>query len=139
VTDKLLMGWLNDKVGVRLTVLIQLVMVILGFLGFIFLSQNPVLLLIAAFFFGVQNSLVSVSTPLLIRQIFGERDFTQIYAYARIGTGLIGCLGPVTVGYLYDWSGSFNPAFGVGIGICLVGLVVVRIAYVTRKKLVWEG
>jgi len=138
VADKLLMGYLNDRIGVHLTVLIQLAMVIIGFLGFLFFSESPTLLLAAAFFFGVQNSLVSVSTPLLIRRIFGERDFTQIYTYARIGTGLIGCLGPVTVGYLFDWSGSFDYAFMLGIGICVVGFVVIRISGRTQKHLVWE-
>jgi len=135
VTDKLLMGYLNDKIGVRFTVLIQLGMVIVGLLGFIYFSFNPVLLLIAAFFFGVQNSLVSVSTPLLIRQIFGEKHFTKIYAYARIGTGAIGCFGPVSVGYLYDWSHSFKPAFAVGIAVCMLGLITVWLAYRSKGVL----
>lgn len=102
VVEKLLVGWLNDRVGVQFTVNIQLAMVALGFAGFMFAGDNLVLLYASAFLFGAQNSLVSVSTPLLVRQLFGERDFPAIFTYARIGTGVIGCLGPVTVAAIFD-------------------------------------
>lgn len=137
VIEKLVVGWLNDKVGVQFTVNIQLAMVAMGFLGFMFAGNNLVLLYISAFFFGAQNSLVSVSTPLLIRHLFGERDFAPLFTYARIGTGVIGCLGPVTVAAIFDATGSFIPAFGLGIGITLLGFVVVRLAYAFRSKLAW--
>ena len=139
VLEKLFVGWLNDRVGVQFTVNIQLVMVALGFAGFIVAGDNLVLLYVSAFFFGAQNSLVSVSTPLLIRQLFGERDFPAIFTYARIGTGVIGCLGPVTVAGVFDATGSFVPAFVLGIGITAVAFVTVRLAYLFRGKLHWVG
>ncbi|HIW75782.1 MULTISPECIES: MFS transporter [Gordonibacter] len=137
VVEKLLIGWLNDKVGVQFTVNIQLAMVALGFMGFILAGDNLVLLYVSAFLFGAQNSLVSVSTPLLIRQLFGERDFPAIFTYARIGTGVIGCLGPVTVAAVFDATGSFVPAFMLGIGITVLGFVTVRLAYAFRGRLHW--
>ncbi len=137
VVEKLLFGWLNDKIGVQFTVNIQLLMVALGFVGFILAGDNLVFLYVSAFFFGAQNSLVSVSTPLLIRQIFGERDFPAIFTYARIGTGVIGCLGPVTVAGVFDLTGSFVPAFALGIAITFLGFLVVRLAYRFRSGLYW--
>ena len=137
VVEKLLVGWLNDRVGVQFTVNIQLAMVALGFAGFMFAGDNLVLLYASAFLFGAQNSLVSVSTPLLVRQLFGERDFPAIFTYARIGTGVIGCLGPVTVAAIFDATGSFVPAFALGIGITALGFATVRLAYARRGKLAW--
>ena len=137
VVEKFIVGWLNDKIGVQFTVNIQLAMVALGFLGFILAGDNLVLLYVSAFLFGAQNSLVSVSTPLLIRQIFGERDYPAIFAYARIGTGVIGCLGPVTVAGIFDVTGSFLPAFALGIVIVVLGFVAVHVAYAFRTKLHW--
>lgn len=137
VVEKFIVGWLNDKVGVQFTVNIQLAMVVLGFLGFILAGDNLVMLYVSAFLFGAQNSLVSVSTPLLVRQIFGERDFPQIFTYTRIGTGIIGCLGPVTVAGIYDVTGSFVPAFAVGIAIVAVSFLTVRLAYVFKSRLHW--
>ena len=137
VVEKYIVGFLNDKIGVQVTVNIQLAMVCIGFLGFIFAGDNLVLVYVSAFFFGAQNSLVSVSTPLLVRQIFGERDFPSIFTYTRIGTGLIGCLGPVTVAGIFDMTGSFVPAFAVGIGITAVSFLCVHLAYSFRSKLHW--
>lgn len=138
VVEKLFIGWLNDKIGVRFTINIQLVMVACGLLGFILAGNNIVLLYASAFLFGAQNSLVSVSTPLVIREIFGERDFPQIFANARIGTGAIGCLGPVTVAGIYDITGSFVPAFGVGIAVVVLSFISVHVAYAYKGKLHWE-
>ena len=138
VVEKLFIGWLNDKIGVRFTIDIQLVMVACGLLGFIVTGNNIVFLYASAFLFGAQNSLVSVSTPLVIREIFGERDFPQIFANARIGTGTIGCLGPVTVAGIYDITGSFVPAFGVGIIVVILSFISVHVAYAFKSKLHWE-
>ncbi|HBT94995.1 MAG TPA: hypothetical protein DEB24_02300 [Coriobacteriia bacterium] len=138
IVEKLITGWLNDKIGVQLTVVLQIGMVMIGLVGFIFSGGNLVVIYISAFLFGAQNSLVSVSTPLLVRQIFGEKDFVPIYTYARIGTGAIGCIGPVSVGLLFDVTGSFIPAFMLGIGIAVLSLVVVRLAYIQRKRLEWS-
>jgi MFS family permease len=136
--DKLVMGYLNDKVGVRLTVFIQLAMIVIGFIGFLSLQTSEVGLLVAAFFFGVQNSLFSISTPLMIRRLFGEKDYARIFTWARIGTGVIGAFGPPTVGYIYDFTGTYNYAFMVGIAVALVAALVMITAELTRKRLAWE-
>jgi len=137
VIEKYLIGWLNDRVGVVVTVNIQLAMVLIGFIGFVFAGQSLPALYVSAFFFGAQNSLVSISTPLLIRQLFGERDFPAIFANARIGTGVIGCLGPVTIAGIFDSTGSFAAAFWVGIAVVALGFASVRVAYGFRGKLHW--
>lgn len=135
IVEKLLVGWLNDRVGVEFTVNIQLCMVALGLFGFMISGDNLTLLYLSAFFFGAQNSLVSVSTPLLIRKIFGERDFPQIFTYARIGTGAIGCLGPVTIAAVFDATGTFYPAFAIGLGIVFVSFVCVRVGCAFKNKI----
>lgn len=139
VVEKLFIGWLNDIIGVKYTIYIQLIMVAGGLIGFIFSGNNLILLYVSAFFFGAQNSLVAVSTPLIIREIFGERSFPQIFTNARIGTGAIGCLGPLTVSGIFDVTGSFLPAFGAGVGIVLLGAICVKVAYRTQHTLQWEG
>ena len=135
--DKLVMGYLNDKIGVRITVFIQLVMVVIGFLGFLFFQASEIGLLVAAFFFGVQNSLFSISTPLMIKRLFGERDYTRIFTFARIGTGVIGAFGPPTIGYIYDFSKTYDYAFLVGIAVALLAALVMLVAEVSRRRLVW--
>lgn len=139
VLDKLVMGWLNDKIGVRYTTIIELVLIAVGIVGFIVL-HNPVLLVLSAVLFGIQDSLMSVSLPLLIRDIFGSRHYTQIHAWIRTGVGLFGSFSGVLVGAVYDTSGTFVPAFAALVVTCLVAGVCVVVAYRWREhhKLVWR-
>lgn len=137
VIDKLLMGWLNDKIGVQNTTLIQLAVISLGLLGFLFIHE-PVALLIAAVMFGVQDSLMSVSVPLLIREIFGSKNYTQIHAWLRTGVGIFGSFSGVFVGGVYDVTGEFRMAFVGLLVLCFVAMILVKGAYHWKKNLKWE-
>lgn len=134
--EKLIMGWANDRFGIQRTVYIEFVVVALGMLGLV-LFRSEAGLLIAAFLFGVQDSFTSISLPLLLRKFFGERDFTQYYAWARIGSGLFGSFGSRLVGLSYDTTASFVPAFIIALGLCVLGAVVVTVARIASKKLPW--
>ncbi len=137
VMDKLIMGWLNDRIGVRQTTIVELVVIIVGLLGFIF-TRNPVLLVLSAIAFGAQDSLMSVSLPLLIREIFGNKYYTRIHGWIRAGVGTLGTFSGVFVGWVYDVTGTFEPAFAVLIALFLVAMLCVLLAYLCGKKLVWE-
>ena len=43
----------------------------------------------------------------------------------------------MTVGAIFDATGSFIPAFVLGIGITALGFIVTRLAYVYRRRLHW--
>ncbi len=137
VVDKFIMGWLNDIIGVKRTTIIELVLIAFGIIGFV-VSHNPIVLIIATVFFGIQDSLMSVSLPLLIRDIFGSKHYTQIHAWIRTGVGLFGSFSGVIVGASYDHLGSFVPAFALLIGTCFVAVCCVLVAYGTRHRIVWE-
>lgn len=136
-TDKLLMGILNDKIGVQKTVYLELVLVALGILGLLFL-RNEYLLLVAAFIFGVQDSLIAVSAPLVTKQIFGIKDYVQLYSWLRVGVGIFGSFASVMVGLSFDLTASFMPVLIVALVLCLFGMVFIGMAYKFRKTLFWE-
>ena len=136
VFDKLFMGYLNDKIGVKWTAILQFCIILLGLFGFIF-SRNPVVLYVAAVCFGIQDSLMSVSLPLLIRSIFGNANYTQIHAWIRCGVGLFGSFSGILVGHIFDVTGSYLPAFYVMIFVCLAGILTVVAAYYFAKRHGW--
>lgn len=136
IFDKLIMGWLNDRIGVRRTTIIELACISIGIIGFI-IWHNPAALIISAVMFGVQDSLMSISLPLLIREIFGSRSYTEIHAWIRTGVGVFGSFSGVIVGMSYDRFGSFVPSFVLLIGTCVIAMGCVVIAYRVRKGLVW--
>ena len=137
VADKFIMGWLNDKIGVQRTTIVELIVIMLGLAGFIF-AREPILLVASAVAFGVQDSLMSVSLPLLIREIFGNKYYTQIHGLIRAGVGTLGTFSGVFVGWVYDTTGTFEPAFAILIALFAVDIVCVLAAYIFGKKLVWE-
>lgn len=135
--EKMLMGVVNDRIGVRKTVILEFALIALGILGLIFVQESWQFLAAAALF-GVQDSLLAVSFPLLLRQIFGRKAFSQIYSFAAGGSGIIGAFAAVLVGLSYDLSGSFVPAFIGALVLCGLGCIIVTIAYRCRKRLAWE-
>ena len=137
VADKFIMGWLNDKIGVQRTTIVELIVIMLGLAGFIF-AREPILLVASAVAFGVQDSLMSVSLPLLIREIFGNKYYTQIHGLIRAGVGTLGTFSGVFVGWVYDTTGTFEPAFAILIALFAVDIVCVLAAYIFGNKLVWE-
>ncbi len=131
--DKLVMGWLNDRIGVNRTVFVEYAVVIAGMLGLVAFSQ-PALVLGSAFLFGVQDSFISVSLPLLVRKFFGVERVSQVLAWASIGSGVFGSFGSRLVGYSYDATGSFDPAFLVGVGLCFVGMACIGTANLSKRR-----
>lgn len=134
-TDKLLMGWLNDAIGVQRTIYVEFTIVIVGVLG-IMLARSAPLLLLFSFLFGVQDSLISVSVPLLVRQMFGVQNYVQLYAWLRVGVGIFGSFASVVVGLCYDLTGTFVPALAIALASAAIGMIVVTIAYAFRSKLI---
>ncbi|NTU89302.1 MAG: MFS transporter, partial [Actinobacteria bacterium] len=125
---KLVVGVLNDKIGVKLTVYIQFIVIVIAIIGII-LFREPWLLFAFVFIFGIQDSLVAISAPLLVRQVFGGKDFVQLNAWIRVGMGVFGAFASVFVGMSYDITGGFVPALAGGIILCAVGLLCVVLAY----------
>ena len=137
VVEKLVIGWLNDKIGVQLTVYIQLVMVGCGLFLLTVVGNNAMLMYLSCFLFGAQNSIYSVSIPLLTRMLFGERDFPKLFAWTKIGTGVIGCVGPTSIALVYDVTGSFVGAFYIGVGVAVAAAIAVTLAIRFRHTLTW--
>lgn len=134
-TDKLLMGLLNDKIGVQKTLYIELGVVALGALGLLACS-SPFLLMASAFLFGVSDSLIAVSLPLLVRQVFGVKNYVKLYALIRVSVGICGSFASVAVGLTYDITGGFVLAFGIALALVLVGFIAISFSYIWRSALI---
>lgn len=139
VVSKIVSGFLIDAIGAAFATIIQLVIVAASMLGFALLRE-PIMLYIAAFAFGFQNSLVSVSTPMLIKSSFGSRSYTEIFAFVRLGTGILGGIGITAVAMSYDAFGDYTFAFFMGFVVSLAGIVCVLLDKHGKKKLIskWE-
>lgn len=139
VVSKILSGYLIDAIGATSATIIQAIIVGVSMLIFALLHE-PFMLYIAAFAFGFQNSLVSVSVPLLIKSSFGSKSYTEIFAFVRLGTGILGGIGVIVVSASYDAFGDYTFAFFMGFAVAVGCIVCVLLDKLGNKSLQpkWE-
>ena len=120
---KLGLGYVSDHWGpVRSTVSI---LVLIAVSSVILLTFELVpLLYVGAFLFGAAFSIPSVSVTLLTKEFFGRYNFTRLYPILAFSTSLGGAISLAAVGFIYDFTGSYAPAFAVALGINLVNILI---------------
>ena len=129
----LVMGWVTDRIGVAASTYITLGITALSLVGFC-LFQSEVPLMVAAFVFGMNSVIITISVPTLISEIFGKKYFAQILSYSRM-SGIIGCFGAAAVGACYDMTGSYVGSFVAGVVILAICAVLVGVALSQKKKM----
>lgn len=129
----LVMGWVTDRIGVAASTYITLGITALSLVGFC-LFQSEVPLMVAAFVFGMNSVIITISVPTLISEIFGKKCFAQILSYSRM-SGIIGCFGAAAVGACYDMTGSYVGSFVAGVVILAICAVLVGVALSQKKKM----
>jgi MFS family permease len=133
ILEKFIMGLLYDYIGIYKIVWINCCLLTIGLL--ILATQKELwLLYIGAGLFGIQNSLVAVQTPLLIRELFGDRDYSRLYSYALVGLGALGLLGPILITTVSNRTGSYSPVWLISVGIVAVACLLVVVARLNRSR-----
>ena len=127
-------GFLCDKIGAKNVTIILFVITIITFLCWAFVATNEVAMALTAFFFGMNNALVTISVPMIVRHHFGERPFDKVRSYAMMGVGLGGAFGAPVIAMFYTSTGSYSGAFTIGAVIAAITMVLILITYVTAKK-----
>jgi MFS family permease len=127
IIGKLLFGLLTDKFGLKITLSIFYALFMLSFLFWLFL-QNPVGMLIGSFLFGTNNALIAVGYPLLVRTLFGPKNYPKIMSYISIVGSFVGGFGASIIGYIYENFGSYTFALYLGIAFVLIISVTALVA-----------
>lgn len=110
---KVALGYINDKSAIAGVI----TSVGLGILGLVFLITGKTeigLITIGGFLFGWAYAGVTVETALLVRTVFGTKDYSQIFSNISIALALGGAVMAGSWGYLADlW--NFKIILTVGI------------------------
>lgn len=135
-----LFGILMDKIGLKPTFGIYLLMFLFAFVFQGFFGTASAMLMIGAFLLGTHNGLASVGYPLLIRRLFGGKHYSQIYSYVNMVVTLLGGFTASIVGFFYGAFGSFDMTIivmGLVLSIVVIVATFIAIRYVGKVK--WEG
>lgn len=114
---KVLLGAVNDK-SPRLGVIFGVGSGAIGVLMMWFLPSVLALLLVGAFLFGIVYAMTTVETPLLVRTVFGSRDYTNIYSRISMVGSLMSAVAAVFWSFIIDSPGGFPLMFILGL-VCM--------------------
>ena len=124
---KVLLGVINDK-SERLGVVFGIGAGVVGVLVMWFFPSVLALLLVGAFLFGVVYAMTTVETPLLVRTVFGSRDYTNIYSRVSMVGSLMSAVAAVFWGVIVDSAGGFPLMFVLGIACMAACFVLANFA-----------
>lgn len=104
---KIVMGWLTDRIGARLSILAYTVLVCVSIVALL-LVHAPAAFIVAAFFFGLCYSRATVGLSMLCREVFGKRGFGIVYPVAALGCSFSNAVFSSAVGYTFDLTGGYS-------------------------------
>ncbi len=131
---KIILGVVNDK-SEKLGVLFGIVCGLAGVLVMWFFPSALVMLLVGAFLFGIVYAMTTVETPLLVRSVFGSKDYTNIYSRVSMVGSLMSAVAAVFWGIIVDSAGGFPLMFILGIVCMAICFLTANFALGQKAKL----
>lgn len=116
---KVVLGIINDRLGSHAGVIVSALLGIAG-LGLLLAGSTTYpLVVVGGFLFGWAYAAVTVQTPMLVRSVFGNRDYAQIYSNVSIAFAAGGAIMSGAWGLLADTT-SYDFILAVGIVLLLI-------------------
>lgn len=125
-------GLVGDRIGNRKTFIIGIILAIVA-LALLVPAKELWMVYIFAVFLGLAFGGMGTSESPLAARLFGLTSHGLIYGVMAMGFTTGGAIGPVIIGYIYDVTDSYQTAFLVCIGLCVLGLVFLSILKPTRR------
>ncbi len=136
VIFKLILGALNDIIGIQWTGIISAVGGALGIaLAYVAGSDGNVILFYAGMvIFGAGYAGLTVIAPTLARTAFGSKNYTELYSWVTTGIflGTAACF--VIYGTIYDITGSYDLCFFLVIALYIIAAILVPFTVKVGQK-----
>ncbi|HVJ50306.1 CynX/NimT family MFS transporter [Desulfitobacterium sp.] len=135
---KLFLGWFNDKAGYVTTTIFSLVCGVIGDVIILISKGNLTLFYVGLVFFGIAFSALTVMLPLIVKGIFGQKDFGKIYANVTLVQSLFSASAVIIYGKIFDITQSFKAAWQLNVGGLIIGCILAILAANLGKRLKHE-
>jgi sugar phosphate permease len=131
IAGRLLMGWLSDHLPKKYVMLLIYSLVVAAIPFLFFASWRGAMYVFAAVFgLGLGGEYLII--PLMAAELFGVKVLGRIMGIVITADGVAEAVLPMLIGYLRDWTGSYNTGFVTLICIAILGAVAV--ALLPRKR-----
>jgi MFS family permease len=126
-------GWVSDRIGGLLTALFSSVLQALGLAGFL-LVQGEYSVFTVSMLFGIGFSALIPAYVLTLRELYpvSEAHWRVPTLMFLSGSGM--ATGGWLAGYLYDWHGSYAPAFMTGVAFNIANLALLFMLFVRQRS-----
>ena len=138
VVGKVLFGWVQDRIGLKATFIIFVAVFFAAFAAWAFVPVAAVLL-VGAFMLGTHNAIISVGYPLLVRNLYGNKDYAKIYSNLMTMNGLMGGFSGTIISFAYQTLGSYQAAFVAAMAMVVVLGVLIVAACSYIGKIPWPA
>ncbi len=134
IIGKVFIGILCDKIKLSTINLICYASLAVCALSAIFIEYNMALGYIYALCAGLSIPLQTVVYPIMIKDLYGTKDFPKLYAVNIQIAPLALAGGSYIAGLVYDVSNSYVPAFWLSLATVILAYSFVKQAYASHKK-----
>ena len=116
---KVLLGVINDRIGVKKTNLLAMSCVLLGLTG-LYLSGHQAMHIAVVIGSGLGCGMGSVSYPMLTEYACGKKDYATVYGVINAMNVLGGAVCPTLTNAIYDGTGSYDAALLLAVGLLVL-------------------
>jgi MFS family permease len=131
-------GFAMDKLGAVKTCIVTLALITLGFVMLLFFNSIPAVVLVAVFFVGFESCNMKIVIPMLVRELFGTKEHSQIYSFMYGIINFLGAFATSLIAWSAEVGGSGDAAMIFGIAMTALTILLLIGAKAASKKLVWE-
>lgn len=139
--SNILLGWLIDKFGEFVPSLIFLICAPVFMIILLVASGTPYGFYAAALTYGLQGAWLRNSAPLIVRKIYGPKNFGKIFGYVNMFKGLMGGFSSTLFAWFYDFGGGYQGALICGLIMVLgsMALIIAAMIYARKDRLGWRS
>ncbi len=133
---KLIIGFISDRKGPVFSCFLMiglnaLALFLIAFGGKI--SSKP-LLLFASFLYGSVYAVGAVGLSLLVKQFFGIENYAAVFSKISFLMSTGGACSLPLIGYLFDFTGAYTPAFYIGIAFHAINVSLICIILMQKRR-----
>lgn len=138
IVGKITIGWLIDKLGL-LKALVIFFIIFLGMPICWAFWHTEAGMMVGAFCLGTHNALVAVAFPILVRKLFGAKDYAKIYGRLGMANSIVNAIASAAFAYLAQATGTFMSVVMAGFVIVIGAAVFAFVSASFIGKLKWDN
>lgn len=132
-------GFLTDKIGARNTAIFAMLLGIVPIGILLTVPTNATMFTIAMVIFGFVVASIGTLGPLLTAALFGNKEYSQIYANVAIGLAVAGIVALPGYGFIFELTGSYTSVLYAIAVMLVINIGLIIVAFNGKKKLEKAG